>query len=277
MQQRLDVLREDLRQRWDEYVERGSGPLMTSMTVFGVENYDLPERQLQELERQQEEHTANRVEVQKKANVLFPFNRIPADVADLTPWQYQQAAKLAHDHGVPLVDPPASSDRGGELPAAADPEVDAGALRAAVPGIELSREVETLFRGDSRTPAEIAEAGGFLPRERPQGNVGGAYDLERHQESSSWSKFVSTTTDYDVAESFLIGNHQFVYTIEAAGGFDINDHRPGSQYSSESETVMTGGVKLENITGAFMIEVENGRRTGEVSWVPRERFAEFGR
>lgn len=275
MQQRLEILRAELVQRRADIIDAKLGEFPGPESMFGVRDpTQLTDAQSHALKPKQDEWVNRRNKLTEELNELYPHAAIPKDVSTFRPTSYRTVMQLAHDHGVPLVD---GSPDTSPLPAAADPDVDVGALLEEVPGVSLTTDVETLFRADNRSPAEIAEAGGFLPFDRPDHHEGGDYDLKAHQEGNRWSRFVSTTPDYETSRGFIVGRGtRFVYTIEAAGAVDMNQERSQSQYSGETERAFAGGVKLENVTGAFVIEIDlNTGREGKISWVPRERFGEI--
>ncbi|MCX4750427.1 hypothetical protein OG455_33795 [Kitasatospora sp. NBC_01287] len=121
------------------------------------------------------------------------------------------------------------------LKVAVDPNVDL----SKIPGNPLWRtSTEPLYRWDGRTPDQIIADEGFKPLQSEN------TDLPRYVSHNEPSAFVGTSRDPAYTR-----NKPYRYEIDAPGGIDVNATIPDNTFAAESEIVMPGGVKLENIKG----------------------------
>lgn len=144
-----------------------------------------------------------------------------------------------------------------------------------------------LLRGTGQTPDEVRQAGGFLPP-RPHDPP----DILRHIHGHT-NRYVSTTTDIDVAMTFGGGRPKdtntpaaarpkddgkdfYVYRIKAPGGIlsDPTRRRLGDlrEGYDEKETLHAGGIDWRYIEGWHKVEVEadGTKKLGE--FVPNPDF-----
>jgi Heat-labile enterotoxin alpha chain len=106
---------------------------------------------------------------------------------------------------------------------------------------------DSLYRGDTRSPAEIKAAGGFKPK--APGSDTSLYDYAANETPSN---FVSTSTREAVAEGFVLlrGGGGYVYTIDPAGlpTVDVNAELGAkSPYPDEREIAVPGGIPYRNV------------------------------
>ncbi|HUQ59397.1 toxin glutamine deamidase domain-containing protein [Lentzea sp.] len=144
-----------------------------------------------------------------------------------------------------------------------------------------------LFRGTGQDPDQVRQAGGFTPP-RPHDPP----DILRHIHGRT-NRFVSTTSDLDVAMTFTGGKPtdtstppaarpkdeskgSYVYRVKAPGGI-LSEHtqnRMGDQgvRHRESETLHAGGIDWRYVEGWHKVVVEpNGdKKLGE--FVPNPDF-----
>jgi RHS repeat-associated protein len=109
----------------------------------------------------------------------------------------------------------------------------------------------TVYRGDQRSPAEIADAGGFRPK-------GGTSDLKEYVSSKLPSVFVSTTKKLSRAIPFTMSNKGgmtgYIYRIDGApGGIDANKtiglrRMMRNGFPGEREIAFEGGIESQFIT-----------------------------
>ncbi|OLR92914.1 scabin-related ADP-ribosyltransferase [Actinokineospora bangkokensis] len=119
---------------------------------------------------------------------------------------------------------------------------------------------QTLWRGDSRTPTQIAEAGGFAPVD-PHGPV----DLKAHIGGQT-NGYVSTSTSPTIALGFGAKSEGFVYRVKAPGGIhtDHTQQRAGLTAGTqwrEKEVIFPGGVDFRHVEGWHKIWTDaSGKR-----------------
>ena len=116
---------------------------------------------------------------------------------------------------------------------------------------EAKEAEKSLYRGDGRSPDQIANDGGFQPK-NPDANA----TLEQHVNGGApdgGTQFVSTSSDQSVADSFGRMNmnsegNSWVYQIDPKGlnGTDVSGW---SMFPSESEVTVQGGVPFNNVQG----------------------------
>ncbi|MFI8522133.1 putative T7SS-secreted protein [Streptomyces sp. NPDC085481] len=133
----------------------------------------------------------------------------------------------------PPAHPPAIPDR---LGAAADRSVDVSKLPD---NIEWRTSNEPLYRNDARGPDEI-----FRDGFKPWNNHN--TDLDGYVKNNDQSVYVGTTRDPN-----LPWHKQYVYDIDAPGGVDVNKSVLDNPYRHEQEIAFPGGVRSENIKGAW--------------------------
>ncbi|MFF9844317.1 putative T7SS-secreted protein [Streptomyces sp. NPDC013740] len=129
--------------------------------------------------------------------------------------------------------PPAVPDR---LAVAADRSVDVSKLPD---NVQWRTSDEPLFRNDARGPDEIFRDG-FKPWNNSH------TDLDAYVKDNQHSVYVGTTRDPN-----LPWNKQYVYDIDAPGGIDVNKSVLDNPYKHEQEIAFPGGVRAENIKGAW--------------------------
>ncbi|MFE1788996.1 polymorphic toxin-type HINT domain-containing protein [Streptomyces sp. NPDC059525] len=104
----------------------------------------------------------------------------------------------------------------------------------------------TVYRGDTRSPIEIEEAGGFMPQDPGAGTHLGDY-----VESNTHSSFVSTSRHAQTAAGFPSHSRSgYVYEIRGApGGIDVNARMGGMNPNAhEAEIAFDGGIPWEYVT-----------------------------
>jgi uncharacterized protein YukE len=141
----------------------------------------------------------------------------------------------ADDVGTPrhVPDPPRTND---PLHAAADRSVDASRL----PGDAVWRTSdEPLWRNDNRPPSEIFQDG-FQPWNNHN------TDLAGYVRNNDHSVYVGTTRDPNLG-----WDTTYRYDVDAPGGIDVNKTIPDNIFSNEQEIAFPGGVRTENIKGAY--------------------------
>jgi hypothetical protein len=142
---------------------------------------------------------------------------------------------------------------------------------------DWNRDEQSLFRGDSRTPAEIRADGGFRPpyetrpdwQNNPERN---AADIAQHVGGNT-NAFVSTSTDRGVARDFAIAGH--VYVINAPGGIYTDPSmRPatGRESHGEAEVLFPGGVNWDYVRGWHPMTYEPGRGFVMGDFVPNPDY-----
>jgi hypothetical protein len=142
---------------------------------------------------------------------------------------------------------------------------------------DWSRDEQSLFRGDSRTPAEIRADGGFRPpyetrpdwQNHPERNVA---DVAQHVGGNT-NAFVSTSTDQGVARDFAISGH--VYVINAPGGIYTDPSmRPstGRESHGEAEVLFPGGINWDYVRGWHPVTYEPGNGFVMGDFVPNPDY-----
>ncbi|MBT2445660.1 hypothetical protein J7F03_00875 [Streptomyces sp. ISL-43] len=104
----------------------------------------------------------------------------------------------------------------------------------------------TVYRGDSRSPIEIEEAGGFMPHDPDAGTTLGDY-----AENNTHSRYVGTSRHNQTATEFPQGSRSgYVYEIRGApGGIDVNARMGGMNPNAhEAEIAFDGGIPWEYVT-----------------------------
>ncbi|MFI2352361.1 putative T7SS-secreted protein [Streptomyces sp. NPDC019443] len=130
-------------------------------------------------------------------------------------------------------DPPNTND---PLHAAADRSVDASKL----PDDAVWRTSdEPLWRNDDRGPSEIFRDG-FQPWNNSN------TDLSGYVRNNDHSVYVGTTRDPDLG-----WGSKYRYDVDAPGGIDVNKSIPDNIFAREQEIAFPGGVRTENIKGAW--------------------------
>ncbi|MEU8842966.1 enterotoxin A family protein [Streptomyces roseus] len=113
----------------------------------------------------------------------------------------------------------------------------------------LVHNCDTVYRGDSRSPIEIEEAGGFMPHDPHAGTTLGDY-----VENNTHSGFVGTSRHNQTAAHFPLGQRDgYVYEIRGApGGIDVNARMGGMNPNAhEAEVAFDGGIPWEYVTRAW--------------------------
>ncbi|MFJ8078000.1 WXG100 family type VII secretion target [Streptomyces sp. NPDC096176] len=129
--------------------------------------------------------------------------------------------------------PPTVHDK---LHAAADRSVDV----SKIPDHAQWRTTdEPLWRNDDRGPDEIFRDG-FKPWNNHNTDLDG---YVRHNEHSV---YVGTTRDPDLG-----WGSRYRYDVDAPGGIDVNASIPDNIFANEKEIAFPGGVRTENIKGAW--------------------------
>ncbi|WP_030056620.1 MULTISPECIES: putative T7SS-secreted protein [Streptomyces] len=152
---------------------------------------------------------------------------------------------------------------------------DAGRTEAAVTPVDIEKidvgargykpvwreSSEPLWRYDDRHPDEIFGDGS--PGFKPQNNDN--YSLWGYAQANRESIFVGATRDpaYSLPRNFK-------YEIDAPGGIDINKTLEDFDYNHahESEIAFPGGVKAENVKGAWRLDDNRS----PVEWIPNPRY-----
>ncbi|KAF2148636.1 ADP-ribosylation [Myriangium duriaei CBS 260.36] len=139
----------------------------------------------------------------------------------------------------------------------------------ATPGssIKLTRagnDDRFVFRNDKRSPKEIKEAGGFLPKHNRRGTLSydddGSYSLVSHVDFNRPTAFVSTTASFGVAARFSWA-HSYVYRIRRTPNLiDTNRALHGTleyqwHYWQHEQTAL-GGIPWNQIEGWWEVEEE---------------------
>lgn len=111
---------------------------------------------------------------------------------------------------------------------------------------------DTLFRGDSRSFAEIEDAAGFRP-------LGDATDLHDYALNNTPSVFVGTSPNVERAVEFAtdFGKRDgYVYAVDPRkGGIDVNASlKADSPFPIEQEIAIPGGIPMEDIKGAWPVD-----------------------
>ncbi|MFC9650483.1 RHS repeat-associated core domain-containing protein [Streptomyces sp. NPDC056937] len=104
----------------------------------------------------------------------------------------------------------------------------------------------TVYRGDTRSPAEIEEAGGFMSR-----NPDGGTNLGDYVENNTPSNFISTSSNAQTAATFpTYARDGYVYEISGApGGIDVNERMGGMNPNAhEAEIAFEGGIPWAHVT-----------------------------
>ncbi|MCX4912058.1 ricin-type beta-trefoil lectin domain protein [Streptomyces sp. NBC_00687] len=104
----------------------------------------------------------------------------------------------------------------------------------------------TVYRGDTRSPDDIEEAGGFKSR-----NPGGGTNLGEYVENNTPSNFVSTSRHANTAATFpTYAREGYVYEIRGApGGIDVNERMGGMNPNAhEAEIAFEGEIPWEYVT-----------------------------
>ncbi|MFD7877462.1 polymorphic toxin-type HINT domain-containing protein [Streptomyces sp. NPDC059766] len=106
---------------------------------------------------------------------------------------------------------------------------------------------KTVYRGDARSPEEVRDAGGFMPKD-PNSDA----TLLDYVENNTASRFVGTSRYAQTAVTFPLGNRTgYVYEIEGApNGIDVNE-TVGlglNQNDHEAEIAFDGGIPWEYVT-----------------------------
>ncbi|ALG09273.1 scabin-related ADP-ribosyltransferase [Kibdelosporangium phytohabitans] len=129
---------------------------------------------------------------------------------------------------------------------------------------DWARHQMSLFRGDTRSPAEIKAQGGFRPpymsRKDWENHPEWAKpDLARHVGGDT-NAFVSTSTSADVSESFA-GDKQYVYVINAPGGIHTDptmESKTGKESHGEDEVLFPGGIDFRYVRGWYEVSYDSG-------------------
>lgn len=118
----------------------------------------------------------------------------------------------------------------------------------------VNAEPEILYRGDSRPPDEIIQAGGFYPKKAAGlENVKSLFEFVNNntaQNDANYS-YVSTTSDLKMAISFFGNNGDYVYMIHASNNlYEVNKLLGKyNLYPEENEYVALGGIEIRQIVG----------------------------
>ncbi|ONI88601.1 hypothetical protein ALI144C_06080 [Actinosynnema sp. ALI-1.44] len=129
---------------------------------------------------------------------------------------------------------------------------------------DWARHQMSLFRGDTRSPAQIKADGGFRPpfmsKKDWQNHPEWAKpDLAKHVGGDT-NAFVSTSTNAKVSESFT-GNKQYVYVINAPGGIHTDptmESKTGKESHGENEVLFPGGIDFRYVRGWYEVEYRDG-------------------
>ena len=103
---------------------------------------------------------------------------------------------------------------------------------------------EVVFRGDTRTPAQITAAGGLWAHQ--PNAVGQGHNPDQHQAGPGATIYVSCTRDLGVAKGFAGGG--YVYVLRVNAGVDYNAFRQGN--ALQAEVMAIRGAALADIIGA---------------------------
>ncbi|MFD0279662.1 hypothetical protein ACFVHB_38020, partial [Kitasatospora sp. NPDC127111] len=177
-----------------------------------------------------EKAAAEKAAAEKAAKDAARAN-LPEDVRKMLELEDQSVAEWPHD----------------PLKSAANKNVDLSGMEHAPKWRTTNEE---LYRFDRRGPEEIFKPGeGFQPWVEDYNNLYG------YASKNTNSIYVGTTRD-PLAE--VGGSKPWRYDIDAEGGIDVNatlgKHTP---YEEEREIVFPGGVRLEDIKGAW--EMKDGK------------------
>ena len=105
---------------------------------------------------------------------------------------------------------------------------------------------EIAFRGDTRSPATIAAAGGLWAHQAQAVGTGGTAqqrDPHTHQAGPGNTIYVSCSRDLGVAKGFAAGSYVYVFRVNA--GVDYNRYAGGNAY--QAEVMAVEGIRLEDI------------------------------
>jgi hypothetical protein len=133
-------------------------------------------------------------------------------------------------------------------PEAADTSVDMNMIEPQ--DYVIRDDDQLLYREDERAP-EVIFSESFQPLDT---SPAGQYDLADKVAKNKPGPYVSTTYD----RGWVPGNSQvsetYLYVIDAQGGIDMNATLGGLANEGEMEVAFPGGIKTENIIGAYVYD-----------------------
>jgi len=154
--------------------------------------------------------------------------------------------------------------------------------------VPFERVVAYGFRGDTRAPSEIKEAGGLWPNYTRPAHIARyqtsaqdqALNLVKFLTNQEYGGYVSTSKSYGVAKNFARGG--WVYTLFVEGGFHLPGHGLNKGVLlpfNEQEIAMPGGFDWDDIVACRKLD-SSGKFSGDVyvrpSFMTEEALA-FGK
>jgi len=136
----------------------------------------------------------------------------------------------------------------------------------------IRNDDKLLYREDDRPPDEIY-ADGFQPKDV---SPNGQYNLNDKVSDNKPGPYVSTTYDRRWVVSNSEGRKGYLYVVDAQGGIDMEASPSIKANDGEQEVVFPGGIKKENIVGAYVYNsdgspyIENGSTVQQ--FIPNKNY-----
>ncbi|RDA88366.1 hypothetical protein CP532_5613 [Ophiocordyceps camponoti-leonardi (nom. inval.)] len=111
-----------------------------------------------------------------------------------------------------------------------------------------------LFRGDTRSPADVRAAGGFLPDDETDYEDARVYSLSDHVNGRlAYSAYISTSRSFGqsaVHFGLRLGPGSYVYRIHVTPNMiDVNSVLPNGRFAFQDEVSALGGIPWTSVQG----------------------------
>ncbi|ODA75893.1 hypothetical protein RJ55_08534 [Drechmeria coniospora] len=150
-------------------------------------------------------------------------------------------------------------------------------------------KVDVVWRGDTRTPDQVKQAGGLFPHNyRPSAPIDRMlpsprwnFNLDSHLSGGADSPFVSTTSEFFVAGQFAMGwqggGEAYIYQIKTTPNMYPANSFGSKIFPEQSEYVALGGVGWKQIQGWYVIDRVAEREDGRFAFQDRNTKPDPGR
>ncbi|KAF4589910.1 Heat-labile enterotoxin IIA, A chain [Ophiocordyceps camponoti-floridani] len=125
-----------------------------------------------------------------------------------------------------------------------------------------------VFRGDSRSPDEIRQAGGFLPHGETDYSDYTAYSLTHHIYGRGMTAYVSTSTSFGQAARNFAGPGNYVYRIQVTPNMiDVNQAVDSSPFSAQEEAGALGGIPWSAVQAWWRFPEDDNSSDSQVDYM----------